>query len=89
MQYLLSDEEFKSYLDSKLELESLKKNLPSIEELQKVCTKIANEWPTFKGWDGKRDPMPWGCVLTEKYDHYCDRCPVRTICPNKHKEWSK
>jgi hypothetical protein len=88
MQYILSEEEMKEVR----EREARSHRFPSIAILQEICTKAANEWPSWRGWDGKSDPRPWGCTLTyadEGRDHYCDRCPVQDICPNLHKEWSK
>jgi hypothetical protein len=91
MQYILSEEEMESVRSDRAALKELLSSLPSKDQLQQMCTKIANEWPTFTGWD-KKDPRPatpWGCILTEEYEHYCDKCPVLTICPNKNKSWSK
>lgn len=85
MQYVLSQEEM-------AEVEALKhkmKELPPVDKLQKMCTKIANEWPTFKGWDGKSKAHPWGCIITSDEEWYCDKCPVITICPYKWKSFSK
>ena len=55
--------------------------------------------PIKVGW-GDPDPRPWGCILTkqkeegegyggESYEWYCDKCPVRRICPSKEKRFSK
>jgi hypothetical protein len=85
MQYILSEEEMEEVRNLRAEM----KSLPSVEKLQKMCTKIADEWPSFHGWDGKSDPEPWGCVLSVEYEHYCDECPVQTICPKERKSWSK
>ncbi len=85
MQYILDEEEME-------EVRKLRKkvtDLPDLVTLQDVCTKAANEWPSFKGWDGDEEPTPWGCIITEKYEHYCDKCPVQKICPYPWKEYSK
>lgn len=63
------------------------KKIPDISLLQKVCTQAANEWPV-KFWNNK-EAKPWRCILTEKGEHYCDQCPVKKICPNPRKAWSK
>ncbi len=85
MQYILDEQEMKNFQDMQARL----KHLPSVEKLQLMCTKIANEWPTWKGWDGKSNPEPWECILTVDYEHYCDECPVQSICPAQGKHWSK
>ena len=88
MQYILTQD----VMDYFRSLENIIRVLPSVDGLQKMCTKIADEWPTFKGWDKKSDPSPWGCIITAAKDGaewYCDKCPVQNICPLVHKEWSK
>jgi hypothetical protein len=81
MQYILTEEEYKSLLDKKSESVRL-----SEEKLQKLCTKIANEMPIKMG---RHPDQPWGCILTDEYHEYCDECPVTEICPNQFKHWSK
>lgn len=83
MQYILSEEEYKA-----LKAEQKRKYNITTKRLQELCTKIANEMPIEWGWNGP-DPKPWGCVLTEESEWYCDDCPVRDICPSNSKEWSK
>lgn len=83
MMYILSEQEYddlrkKQALDFKVKK----------DELQKLCTKIANEMPVKWGWGGP-DPKPWGCKLSERDEWYCDECPVQTICPSDRKSWSK
>lgn len=88
MQYILTEEE----MEEVRKLRAKMKTLPSVDKLQKMCTKIADEWPTWRGWDGKEDPSPWGCVITAEEDNeewYCDECPVQNICPREYKSWSK
>jgi len=54
--------------------------------LQDLCTRVANNEPVKEGWyKGK----PWGCILTEEGEWYCDDCPVQDICPHDYKEWSQ
>ena len=91
MQYILSEEEMQEFCNDRASLQELLKILPRKDKLQKMCTKIAGEWPTFTGWDKKnpQPPEPWGCILTVDYEHYCDECPVQSICPNLNKNWSK
>ena len=91
MQYILSEDEMQAVRNDRASLQELLKILPSKDKLQKMCTKIADEWPTFTGWD-KKNPQPaepWGCIITADYEHYCDECPVQDICPNQNMHWSK
>lgn len=83
MQYILTEQEYKELLYAKEYTTTLSKN-----KLQTLCTKIANEMPVKWGWNGP-DPKPWGCVISQKEEWYCDKCPVQTICPYDHKEYSK
>lgn len=91
MQYILTEEEMSKVISERAALQELLKILPSKDKHQKMCTKIADEWPTFTGWD-KKNPQPaepWGCIITADYEHYCDECPVQSICPNPNMHWSK
>lgn len=85
MQYILDEVE----MEEIRELRAKMQKLPSIINLQKMCTKIANEWAVWRGWEGKSDPTPWGCVITYDEGWYCDNCPVRSICPKEYKPLSK
>lgn len=89
MQYILSEEE----MEEIRQLRASIKFLPTVDKLQKMCTKIADEWPTWTGWKGhKHEPKPWGCIITAELngeEWYCDECPVQTICPYKYQSWSK
>lgn len=85
MQYILSEEEMEEVRQLRVKL----KSLPSVDKLQEMCSKIADEYPSWRGWDGKEEPTPWTCVLTAEYEHYCDKCPVQEICPEPYKSWSK
>lgn len=87
MQYLLTPEEYNKLKQASDELARLKAKGPNTKELQKVCTKIANEMP-IKFW-GRKEAAPWRCVITLRDEWYCDECPVQTICPYEHKSWSK
>lgn len=83
MKYILSQREYDELrLGQKLKIKLEQK------KLQDLCTKIANEMPVEWGWNGP-DPKPWRCILTEAGEWYCDSCPVQTICPHPHKEYSK
>ena len=84
MQYLLTQEEYDA-----LRARQQHEIALSTKKLQKLCTEIANTMPVKRSWDPKAEPSPWGCILTEKHEHYCDLCPVQEICPEPHKEWSK
>ena len=56
MQYILTQEEMD-------ELKKAKQRSFDVttKQLQKLCTKIANEMPVVWGWGGP-DPKPWGCI---------------------------
>lgn len=95
MQYLLSEEEYKDLLNRIEEAESKSFDL-SKKKLQELCTKIADTMPIKCSWDKKREPAPWGCLITRQNDPedpygewYCDDCPVQDICPYEYKDWSK
>ncbi len=83
MQYLLTEDE---YLD--LTTKHSQNLRLQQKELQELCSKIADEMPIQRDWDANNH-KPWGCILTAKYEWYCDKCPVQKICPNPYKEWSK
>ena len=85
MQYILSEEE----MEEVRQLRAKMKTLPDVGKLQEMCTKIADECPTWRGWDGKAEPSPWGCALSSDDEWYCDECPVQDICPREWKSWSK
>ena len=92
MKYILSEEEYKTLKTNSDCAKALMKSLPNTRVLQEMCTKISNEWASWKGWDGKGRARPWGCIITAQArdeEWYCDNCPVRSICPNENKEWSK
>lgn len=92
MMYVLTQEEF-----DELKTVQKKAKHKNTKELQKLCTKIADEMPVVWGWGGP-DPKPWGCVITKQEiaekqgyqdEWYCDNCPVQTICPSISKPYSK
>ena len=89
MQFILTQEEMDAYTATRIRLHHLEQQLPDKELLQTMCTHIADSWATWKGWSGDHEARPWGCIVTKKYDHYCDKCPVESICPMEHKSWSK
>jgi hypothetical protein len=84
MQYILSQEEYDE-LRAKQRLDIGMQR----SKLQKLCTKVADTMPVSVKWINQCKPEPWGCILTAKFDHCCDECPVQEICPHEHKEWSK
>ena len=89
MQYILTQAEYDELrAKQKLDIGMQKRNL------QKLCTQIADTMPVSVSWRSGCKPEPWGCILTPEGDpqeeeHYCDECPVRSICPLDHKAWSK
>lgn len=83
MQYILSQEEYDALIEEKENHIQM-----SNAQLQKLCTKIADEMPVKWGWGGP-DPKPWGCLITQDDEWYCDKCPVQEICPHEWKSWSK
>jgi hypothetical protein len=87
MEYILSEEEMQEIRELKQTLGKRSIGMPSVQTLQTICTKIANEWKTRKCYDGEM--VPWGCILTVPHEYYCDDCPVLTICPHPHKRWPK
>lgn len=86
MQYILTYDEYNELVRKKKVLEDQDK-----EELQKLCTQIADTMP-IKFW-GREEATPWGCMITvwkeNRWEHYCDECPVKKICPQTSKNWSK
>jgi hypothetical protein len=85
MMYLLTQEEFTRLKTAR--------NSEAIEmqksKLQTLCTKIADTMPIEWGWGADPDPKPWGCILSESEEWYCDQCPVQEICPYTAKSFSK
>ena len=86
MQYILTEEEF-----NHLQAQAKKADRFRINDtqLQELCSEIANNMPVVWGWGSEAEVKPWGCILTESGEWYCDQCPVSKICPHPHKEWSK
>jgi hypothetical protein len=84
MMYILTQEEFEAF-----QLKKRNADLEATKVLQDLCTRVADsEILTEGSMRGK----PWGCILTHKNKHwcgYCDKCPVRDVCPYDWKEWSK
>lgn len=84
MQYVLTQAEYDELrTKQKLDLK-LKK-----DQLQQLCTQIADTMPVTVSWFYEGKPTPWGCMLTAQEQWYCDECPVQDICPLDHKAWSK
>ena len=84
MQYLLTEQEYNDLRASNYNNIRAKK-----DELQKLCTLIADTMPVSVEWLNGGEPAPWNCILSEETEWYCDRCPVRSICPSDDKEFSK
>lgn len=80
MQYILTQQEYDELLERKQHHIKLERS-----NLQALCTQIANEMPVKWG----RGAEPWGCILTEENEWYCDKCPVQEICPSDRKDWSQ
>ena len=58
--------------------------------MQDLCTKVAEHMPVTVSWRPNDAPAPWGCILSSPSRmEYCDQCPVKDVCPNDCKEWSK
>jgi hypothetical protein len=88
MQYILDESEMEEIRKLRKDV----KHLPTVEELQKMCTKIADEWPISNYWDDENSLSPWRCMITERangHEWYCDNCPVQSICPETDKEWGQ
>jgi hypothetical protein len=90
MQYILDQDEYDDLTGGRGGTQiGLTKN-----QLQKLCTKIADEMPVLWGWVRPKDdvPKPWGCVITAEKngdEWYCDKCPVQDICPSDSMTYSK
>lgn len=98
MQYILTQEEL-SALQSRADAgDAIKRSMPSIKELQALCSLVADHVPVKSGWyKGK----VWGCILTTRkgegeeqdysddYEWYCDDCPAQKACPYNYKQFSK
>lgn len=90
MQYLLSEIEYQALVNQgKAEAVKVK------HALQKACTLAALHTPARTVKDYSKPGFPstkvaWGCILDKTSGmEYCDCCPVKDICPNEWKEWSK
>ena len=86
MQYILSESEYQA-----LKREQSARITESAENLQAICTLAAMHIPVSREWSMDKTPAPWGCILgpAEQNPHYCDDCPVSSICPYQGKEWSQ
>lgn len=81
MQYLLTKEEYEDLINK-----ANVKNLQNKEQLQELCTNLANHMPVLF-WDNK-EPKVWGCIRTSEHEWYCDNCPAQDLCPTS-KNYSK
>lgn len=88
MQYLLSEEEY-----GKLVSRGAKAQDDIKHTLEDLCQKVCDHMPMVWTWgEGKINPKPWGCFKTVEVnggEWYCDDCPVKEICPESFKQWSK
>jgi hypothetical protein len=84
MKYLLSETEYQA-----LKKVATIKDKVAEDELQGLCTKVADHMPIPCSWDAGRAAEPWGCILSATTERYCDDCPVRNLCPNPDKNFSK
>lgn len=84
MQYILTQEELDALKNKDREAEKL----PSVKDLQKFCSMVADTLSVKSGWYKGR---VWGCILTTRKsdEWFCDDCPAVKVCPYEHKEWSK
>ena len=103
MQYILTEEEYaklqkQAAAGQKVEGKTVVGLTPN--QLQNLCTKIANEMPVkWVGWPKDHPIEPWGCMITEikqqedqgvsGAEWYCDNCPVSSLCPYQYKSWSQ
>jgi hypothetical protein len=80
MQYILSEEEY-----SELKKKQSVQIKADKGRLMEVCRLAADHIPILeKGFINR----PWGCILSDTAT-YCDKCPVKDVCPNDYKRWSK
>lgn len=90
MQYILSKEEYDALVNAKVGRAKM-----ADKKLQKLCTEICNTMPVKWGWGSAgsvSDLAPWTCIHSHegfRSDWYCDQCPVKEICPEPNKNWSK
>lgn len=84
MQYILTQKEYDNLLNMGKE-----RKQKTIDDLQKLCTMVADHMPIRPSWVKKEEPEPWRCILSVDYQWYCDDCPVKKMCPNKYKNYSK
>lgn len=81
-QYLLTESEY-------IELQSMRsaEHENYQEVIQGLCTQIAEHQPV--AWMPGRAPEPWGCIIVDTKQPYCDECPAKKYCPYPNKQWSK
>ena len=84
MQYILTEDEYLSIKNHARDERDALRNV-----LQDLCTKVADNMSIYWGWGVPEDPKPWGCILTKTGGWYCDKCPVKKVCPHESKRWSK
>lgn len=94
MQYLLTEEEMAAIAADRERLRRLPGGADHLVALENVCKMVATTMiPTaasaFQSAGSVRD-TPYGCIHVNRQASYgyCDRCPVRGICPMP-KDYSK
>lgn len=90
MQYILTEQEYNQLVN---ETKSIKEEYRNT--INDLCQMVADNMP-IAGWHAKYDKnkttegkSPWGCIKSEEYSWYCDDCPVKHICLEKNKRFSK
>lgn len=89
MQYIFTEEEYKTLLENKEKIDEKKTN-----KLLNVCINVADTMPITYRNDKHGIQQPWGCMITYirkgvNQEWYCDQCPVNEICPYEGKRFSK
>lgn len=84
MQYILTKEEYE-----RLAMAAVQMSEDAENKINNLCVLVAENLPSFEGWNGDEEPRPWGCVHSEKNNPgYCDKCPVEDYC-TMEKRFSK
>ena len=88
MQYILTQEEIdKIHYDHEAVITELNSTI------QELCIEVACNSPVNEvdrdRYNRQGSLKPWGCILVDRNVGYCDLCPVRKVCPNKKKSYSK
>ena len=84
MQYLLTQDEYDELV---ARAQTAEQQAEAI--LFNLCKEVADHKPVVWGWSRHEEPKPWGCIESRPGEWHCDSCPVRNVCPNDCKQWSK